>query len=81
MFIYLKAHMRINNMSTSRRASKLAFKRWQTYLKEENENNRRFVAKSKYIVTIILSVVEFILWIRGNIQSKRRRIVEKVCVE
>ena len=73
--------MRINNMSTSRRASKLAFKRWQTYLKKENENNRRFAAKSKYIFTIILSIVKFILWIRANIQSKRRRIAEKVCVE
>ena len=68
-------------MSTSRRASKLAFRRWQTYLKEENENNRRFVARSKYVVTIILSIVKFILWIRGNIQRKRRRIVEKVYVE
>ena len=81
MFIYLIAHIQINNMSTSRRPSKLAFKRWQTYLKEENENNRRFVGKSKYLVTIILSIIKFILWIRGNILSKRRRIVEKVCVE
>jgi hypothetical protein len=68
-------------MSTNQHASKLAFKRWQTYLKEENENNRRFVGKSKYLVTIILSIIKIILWIRGNILSKRRRIVEKVCVE
>ena len=68
-------------MSTNQHASKLANKRWQTYLKEENENNRRFVYKSKCLVTIILSIIKFILWLWGNIQSKRRRIVEKVCVE
>jgi hypothetical protein len=68
-------------MSADQYASKLAIKRWQTYLKEENENNRRFVDKSKYLVTIILSIIKFILWLRGNIQSKRRRIVEKICVE
>jgi len=68
-------------MSTNQHASKLANKRWQTYLKEENENNRRFVYKSRYLVTIILSIIKFILWLRGNIQSKRRRIVEKICVE
>lgn len=68
-------------MSTNQHASKLANKRWQTYLKEENENNRRFVYKSKYLVTIILSIIKFILWLWANIQSKRRRIVEKICVE
>jgi hypothetical protein len=68
-------------MSADQYASKLAIKRWQTYLKEENENNRRFVDKSKHLVTIILSIIKFILWILGNIKSKRRRIVEKICVE
>jgi hypothetical protein len=68
-------------MSADHYASKLAIKRWQTYLKEENENNRRFVDKSKHLVTIILSIIKFILWILGNIKSKRRRIVEKICVE
>jgi hypothetical protein len=68
-------------MSADQYASKLAIKRWQTYLKEENENNRRFVDKSKYLVTIILWIIKFILWILGNIKSKRRRIVEKICVE
>jgi hypothetical protein len=68
-------------MSADQYASKLAIKRWQTYLKEENENNRRFVDKSKYLVTIILWIVKIILWILGNIKSKRRRIVEKMCVE
>ena len=70
-----------NNMSTNQHVSKLAFKRWQTYLKEENENNRRFVDKSKYFVILILSIIKFVLWIRGNIRSKRRHIVEKICVE
>ena len=66
-------------MSTNQHASKLANKRWQAYLKEENENNLRFVYKS--LVTIILSIIKFILWLWANIQSKRRRIVEKICVE
>ena len=68
-------------MCTNQYASKLASKRWQTYLKEENENNRRFVDRSKYFVTLILSILKFVLWIRGNIRSKKRRIVEKICVE
>ena len=73
-------------MSTNQRCSKLANKRRQKYLKEENENNRRFVDKSKSLrasvfVSIILSIIKLILWIRGNIQSKGNRIIEKVCVE
>ena len=73
-----------NNMSTNQRCPKLANKRWQKYLKEENENNRRFVDKSlraSVFVSIILSIIKLILWIRGNIHSKRNRIIEKVCVE
>ena len=73
-----------NNMSTNQRCPKLANKRWQKYLKEENENNRRFVDKSlraSVFVSIILSIIKLILWIRGNIQSKGNRIIEKVCVE
>ena len=70
-----------NNMSSNQHCSKLANKRWQIYLKEENENNRRFVDKSKCVVSIILSIIKLILWIRGNIQSKRNHIIEKVCVE
>ena len=73
-----------NNMSTNQHCSKLANKRWQIYQKEENENNRRFVDKritASVFVSIILSIIKLILWIRGNIQSKRNRIIEKVCVE
>ncbi len=71
-------------MSTNQYCSKLANKRWQLYQKEVNENNRRFVDKritASVFVSIILSIIKLILWIRGNIQSKRNRIIEKVCVE
>jgi hypothetical protein len=68
-------------MSTNQYCSKLANKRWQIYQKE---NNRRFADKrirASVFVSIILSIIKLILWIRGNIQSKRNRIIEKVCVE
>jgi hypothetical protein len=64
--------------------SKLAKKRWNTYLKEENRNNKTFEANSKYlgvIAIIILSAIKFIIRIIENIQPKRKHKIEKVYVE
>ena len=69
-------------MSINQNVSKFANKRWRMYLEEEKENNRTFVDKNKYLVSIILSIIKMILWLRGNIQSKKRRItIERVYVE
>jgi hypothetical protein len=69
-------------MSINQNVSKIANKRWRMYLEEEKENNRTFVDKNKYLVSIILSIIKMILWLRGNIQSKKRRIIiERVYVE
>jgi hypothetical protein len=69
-------------MSINQNVSKIANKRWRIYLEEEKENNRTFVDKNKYLVSIILSIIKMILWLRGNIQSKKRRIIiERVYVE
>lgn len=68
-------------MHINQNASKIAKKRWRIYL-EEKENNRRFVHKNKYLVSVILSIIKMILWFRKNIKSRRRRIIiETVCVE
>jgi hypothetical protein len=69
-------------MSINQNVSKFANKRWRMYLEEEKENNRTLVDKNKYLVSIILSIIKMILWLRGNIQSKKRRItIERVYVE
>ena len=71
-------------MLSNEYGSKLAKKRWHTYLKEENRNNKTFGANSKYlgvIAIIILSVMKFIIQIIEKIQPKRKHIMEKVYVE
>ena len=70
-------------MLSNEYGSKLAKKRWHTYLKEENRTNKTFGANSKYlgvIAIIILSVMKFIVRIIENIQTKRKHIIEKVYV-
>ncbi|MFL6363795.1 MAG: hypothetical protein ACJ71K_04390 [Nitrososphaeraceae archaeon] len=68
-------------MSTNKYASKLASQRWHAYLKEQNQNNKRFTAKSKYFIALVLWVIKLILSIVEKIQIKRKRTVEKICVE
>jgi hypothetical protein len=69
-------------LSTNKYASKLANQRWHTYLKEEeNQNNKKSTAKSKYLIVLILSIIKLILSILEKIQIKRKRTVEKICVE
>jgi len=68
-------------LSTNKYASKLASQRWHTYLKEQNQNNKGFTAKSKYFIALVLWVIKLILSIVEKIQIKRKRTVEKICVE
>jgi hypothetical protein len=70
-------------VSTNEYASKLAKKRWHTYVKEENQNNnaKRFMAKSKYLILLILFIVKLILSIAEKIDIKRNRTIEKICVD
>jgi hypothetical protein len=69
-------------LSTNKYASKIAYKRWHTYLKEEeNQNNKKSTAKSNYLIVLILSIIKLILRILEKIQIKRKRTVEKICVE
>jgi hypothetical protein len=83
-YVHIFARRIHTNMLSNEYGSKLAKKRWHTYLKEENRNNKTFGANSKYlgiIAIIILSVIKFIIRIIENIQPKRKHVIEKVYVE
>ena len=84
-YVHIFGRLIHSTMLSNEYGSKLAKKRWHTYLKEENRTNKTFGANSKYlgvIAIIILSVMKFIVRIIENIQPKRKHIIiEKVYVE
>ena len=83
-YVHIFGRLIHSTMLSNKYGSKLAKKRWYTYLKEVNQNNKTFGANSKYlniIAIIILSVIKFIIRIIENFQPKRKHMIEKVYIE
>jgi hypothetical protein len=83
-YVHIFGRLIHDKMLSNEYGSKFAKKRWYTYLKEENQNNKTFGANSKYLdimAIIILSVIKFVIRIIENLQPKRNHIIEKVYVE
>jgi len=74
LFIYI-------NLSTGFYASKLAAKRWQVYLREENEK-RRYSCKNQNIIAAIVWLMKLVVLILEKVHIKKKRTgKEKILVE